>query len=68
MVRAAPGLGDDMVNLEQLKWEVRLAPVAQSLLLAEEGVLVLPVVDGGVNVRPAGNDGAGSAPDERDQG
>ena len=48
VVRAAPGLGDDVVNLEQLEEEVSLGPVAQPFLLAEEGVLVLAVVDGGV--------------------
>ena len=59
MVGAAPGLGDSVVNLVQLEWEVSPAPGAQPFLLTEQDVLVLAVGNGSLDVCASGDVGAG---------
>ena len=59
MVGAAATAGDYVVNLEYPEGEFGPAAVAAALLSSEQNVLVLAVVDGGVNVRAAGDVGSG---------
>ena len=48
---AAPRLRNDVVDLQVAELERRCAPVAPSLLLPEQNVLVLAVMDGRGDVR-----------------
>ena len=59
MVRAAPRLRDEVIDLEDSERELRPAAVAQPLLLAEENVLVLAVGNRRLDVRAAQDVGAG---------
>ena len=55
MVAAATGLRDDMVNLQDAERKFAATTVAPPLLLPEQHVLVLPVRNRRVNIRPPGN-------------